>query len=111
MPQPTHAERLEDLERHMTDQTFQFSQFRDEVRMEFSAVRAEFAAVREEMRQQFAAAAGETRRLITESETETRHLMRMLHEDIIARFAALEDRWNGRTLSLSETKRGRRRKS
>ena len=53
MPQPTQAERLQYLERKMADHEFQFSQFRDEVRLEFSALRAEMRqlATRNEMQQ------------------------------------------------------------
>ena len=101
MPQPTQAERLEDLERKMADHEFQFSQFRDEVRVEFSALRAEMAQLptRNEMRQ-----------LITETNEETRHLMRVLHEDVISRFAVLEERWNGRSAPAASRRRPRKKR-
>jgi hypothetical protein len=69
----------------------QFVQFRTETRVEFSAVRREmregfnrvdleFAAVRQEIRQ---------------GDEETRRFMRVLHEDVIARIAALGDQPRG----------------
>ena len=96
MPQPTQAERLQFLERKMADHEFQFSQFRDEVRVEFSALRTE-------MRQ--LATRDEVQQLIAETNDETRHLMRVLHEDVISRFAVLEERWNGRPKSTSPKRR------
>ena len=96
MAQPTQAERLQYLERKMADHEFQFSQFRDEVRVEFSALRAEMRqlATRNEMQQ-----------LIAETNDETRHLMRVLHEDVISRFAVLEERWNGRPRPAASRRR------
>jgi len=100
MPQPTQAERLQYLERKMADHEFQFSQFRDEVRVEFSALRGEMRqlATRNEMQQ-----------LIAGTNEETRHLMRVLHEDVISRFAALEERWNGGP-GPAQSRRGLRKK-
>ena len=101
MPQPTQAERLEYLERKMADHEFQFLQFRDEVRVEFSALRAEMRqlATRDEMRQ-----------LIAETNDETRHLMRVLHEDVVSRFAVLEERWNGRPRPAASRRRLRKKR-
>jgi hypothetical protein len=109
MPQPTQAERLQHPERKMADQEFQFSQFRDEVRVELSALRAEtrqlatrnemqqlITETRSEMQQLIAETRDEMRQLIVETNDETRHLMRVLHEDVISRFAVLEERWNSR---------------
>ena len=90
MPQPTQAERLEHLERKMADHEFQFSQFRDEVRVEFSELRAQRC--------------GRCR------DDETRHLMRVLHEDVISRFAVLEERWNSRPRSAASRRRLRKKR-
>jgi hypothetical protein len=92
MPQPTQAERLEHLERKMADHEFQFSQFRDEVRVEFSALRVEM------------------RQLIADTNEETRHLMRVLHEVVISRFALLEERWNGRRGPAASRRRLRKKR-
>jgi uncharacterized UPF0160 family protein len=112
MPQPTQAERLEHLERKMADHEFQFLQFRDEVRVEFSAVRAEMRqlATRNEMQQLIAGTTDEMRQLIVETNDETRHLMRVLHEDVISRFAVLEERWNGRSGPAASRRRLRKKR-
>ena len=121
MPQPTQAERLEHLERKMADHEFQFSQFRDEVRVEFSALRAEMRqlptrdeiqqlATRDEMRQLITETKDEMRQLIAETNEETRHLMRVLHEDVISRFAVLEERWNGRPRPAASRRRLRKKR-
>jgi hypothetical protein len=103
MPQPTQAERLEDLERKMANHEFQFSQFRDEVRVEFSALRAEVRQLADETK-------NEMRQLIAETNEETRHLMRVLHEDVISRFAMLEERWNGRPGPAASRRRLRKKR-
>jgi len=103
MPQPTQAERLQYLERKMANHEFQFSQFRDEVRVEFSALRVE-------MRQLITATKDEMRQLIAETNEETRHLMRVLHEDVILRFAVLEERWNGRSAPAASPRRPRKKR-
>ena len=92
MPQLTQAERLQYLERKMADHEFQFSQFRDEVRVEFSALRTEM------------------RQLIAETNEETRHLMRVLHEDVVSRFAVLEERWNVRPGPAASRRRPRKKR-
>ena len=107
MPQPTQAERLQHLEQKMADQEFQFSQFRDEVRGELSALRAETRqlATKNEMQQLIAETRDEMRQLIAETNDETRHLMRVLHEDVISRFAVLEERWNSQPRPAASRRR------
>jgi hypothetical protein len=100
MSQPTQAERLQYPERKMADHEFQFSQSRDEVRLEFSALRAE-------MRQ--LATRNEMQPLIAETNDETRQLMRVLHEDVISRFGVLEERWNGRPRPASRRRLHKKR--
>ena len=56
----------------------QFLQFRAEMRQEFSAVRTEIQLVRSELREEIRA-----------GDEETRRFMRVLHEDVIARIAAI----------------------
>jgi hypothetical protein len=65
---------LSELPERVISLETQFLQFRTEVRDEFSAVRSEIQLVRSEMRQ---------------GDEETRRFMRVLHEDVIARIAAI----------------------
>ena len=77
--------RLEELPARIDDLTAQVSQLRLETRDEFSAVRTEMAAG-------FAAAAVRTDTL--EAKTDGLAVqMRVLHEDLIARIALLQERW------------------
>ena len=79
---------LEGLPDRVASLEVQIVQFRAEVR-------AEFSAVREEMRL-------EPRRDLREiraGDEETRLQMRVLHEEVIARFALLEEHLNGRKRS------------
>ena len=79
MTDPTLADRVRILEQRVEDLTtiparvasveLQIVQLRDEMRLGFSAVRQE----------------------IREGDQETRRYMRVLHEDVIARIAALGD--------------------
>ena len=72
--------RLEELPRRIDDLTLQVSQLRSEMRGEFSAVRTE---LRREIAEQGAASAGRDEVLGIQ--------MRMLHEDVISRFALLQE--------------------
>ena len=78
---------LEQLPARIDDLTSQISHLRTEMGGEFSAVRAEMAnlgvALRREMAEQGAASAGRDEALGIQ--------MRMLHEDVISRFALLQD--------------------
>ena len=88
-PQPIES-RVTSLERRMTeseqlpgridDLTSQVSQLRTEMRVEFSAVRVE---LRREIAEQGAASAARDEALGIQ--------MRMLHEDVISRFALLQE--------------------
>jgi archaellum component FlaC len=71
---------LEKLPERVTRVELQIVQLRSEMRDEFSAVRQEIRAGDEE-----------TRRQLTEQIEETRRYMRVLHEDVIGRFAALQE--------------------
>jgi len=92
MPSPPVARRVEILEEKVDALTqlparvgaieTQLVALRTEVRTGFAGVREEFAAVREEMR------AGDE---------ETRRQMRILHEDLIARLALLQEGIDGST--------------
>jgi phage host-nuclease inhibitor protein Gam len=74
----TRVTKLEELPTRIDDLTSQVSQLRTEMRDEFSAVRSEMAA-------RFASAEGKTDGLATQ--------MRLLHEDVIARIALLQEGW------------------
>ena len=102
---------LEQLPARIDDLTSQVSQLRTEMRGEFSAVRAEAAdlgaalrtemsdlgvALRREIAEQGAASAARDEALGIQ--------MRVLHEDVISRFALLEERWP------AQPKRKRRKK-
>ena len=65
-------ERVGRLEMQVTELTDQFVQFREEVRGEFSATRETL------------------RREIRAGDDETRQLMRILHEDLVARIALID---------------------
>ena len=65
-------ERVGKLETRVTELTDQFVQFREEVRGEFSATRETL------------------RREIRAGDDETRQLMRILHEDLVARIALID---------------------
>jgi hypothetical protein len=102
MPPQTGVSRLDDLEKRVTrleelpacidDLTLQVSQLRAEMRDEFSAVRSEmaagFAALEARLGAKFEA------RLEASLEAKTDGLatqMRILHEDVIARIALLQE--------------------
>ena len=114
MTEPTRADRVAILEKKVEDLAslparvagveLQIVQLRDEMRLGFSAVRQEIRQgddrVREDLRAEMRELRGELRsemqRLreelradIREGDQETRRYMRVLHEDVIARIAAL----------------------
>ena len=68
-------ESLEGLPDRVASLESQISQFREEVRVEFSAMRGEMRT----------------------GDEETRRQMRVLHEDVISRIALLDENLNGRT--------------
>ena len=86
---------LEELPARIVDLTSQVSQLRTEMRDEFSAVRhemrTEFSAVRHEMRTELAAVRHEMAEQIGGLATQ----MRVLHEDVIGRFALLQEGLSG----------------
>ena len=84
---------LEQLPGRIDDLTLQVSQLRSEMRGEFSAVRAE---LRSEIAEQGAASAGRDEALGIQ--------MRMLHEDVISRFALLQEGQSARRKRKSRKK-------
>ena len=88
MPQPPLARRVEILEEkvgalerlpgRMDALELQIMQFREEVRVEFSAIRQEAAASMDALRAE-----------MRDGDEETRRYMRVLHEDVISRIALL----------------------
>jgi hypothetical protein len=73
----------------------QIVQLRDELHAGFSAVRQEMAVMRDDLRSELKSTAvslhAEIRAEIRSGDEETRRYMRVLHEDIITRIAALSD--------------------
>ena len=98
MPPQTLANRVAILENKMpsleglldrvASLEVQISQFRAEVRMEFSAVREEMGDLGKTLRSEIRA-----------GDEETRREMRVLHEEVIARIALLDEHLNGRKRS------------
>ena len=80
------VERLETLAARMAAVELQILQLRDEMRTEFSAVRRELTSL---FRAELQTNADSLRAEIREGDEETRRFMRVLHEDVIARIAAL----------------------
>ena len=128
MPQQTLANRVESLERRMdgleglSDRVasleLQISQFREEVRLEFSAVRDEISdlgktlrdgmhsgmdslakTLRDEWHDEMNSLADTLRGEIRAGDEETRRQMRVLHEDVISRLALLDEHLNGKRRS------------
>ena len=99
MTEPTLTDRVTILERKVEDLAslparmaaveLQIVQLRDEMRSEFSAVREEIATVRIDLRAEIQSTAKSLRAEIREGDEETRRYMRVLHEDVMARIAAL----------------------
>jgi len=83
-------EGLQGLPDRVTSLELQISQFRGEVRVEFSALREEIRTQLDEVR-------GELRGEIRAGDEETRRQMRVLHEDVISRIALLGEQFNGPT--------------
>jgi len=79
-------ERVGTLETQVTAVVVQVAEFRKEVRGEFSDVRGEIARFREEVRAEFVA----VRKEIKDGDDETRRLMRVLHEDLVARISLID---------------------
>ena len=101
MPPQTLAAKVESLERRVTNLEMlpermdrmesQIVQLRTEMRDGFSAVRAEIRAVDEVLRSEIRAVDEALRSEIRAGDEETRHLMRVLHEKVIGRFALLDE--------------------
>jgi hypothetical protein len=85
------VERLETLPARVAAVESQILQLRDEMRSEFSAIRREFDALRIDLRADLQSTAASLRAEIREGDEETRRFVRVLHEDVIARIAALSD--------------------
>ena len=85
------VEQLETLPARMAAVELQILRLRDEMHGEFSAVREEIGMLRIELRSEFQSTAESLRAEIREGDEETRRYMRVLHEDVIARIAALGD--------------------
>jgi hypothetical protein len=101
------VELLERLPARIEALELQFLQFRDEVRVEFSAtrdglrreigslrgemggLRGEMGGVRDELRAEIQGLEKRLDALISEGDEETRRYMRVLHEDVIARIATI----------------------
>ena len=92
--------KLERLPEQVDRVESQIVQLRTEIRDEFSAVRAE---LRGEIRVTADAIKQELREEIRGGDEETRRLMRVLHEEVISRFALLEE---GRPPRGSRKRRG-----
>jgi hypothetical protein len=80
---------LSELPERVASLETQFLEFRAEVREEFSAVRTEIQLVRSELRDEIRTTAEGLRGEIRAGDEETRRFMRVLHEDVIARIAAI----------------------
>jgi hypothetical protein len=93
------VEQLETLPARVAAVELQILLLRDEARGEFSAVRQEIVTLRAELRHEFRHelhlglqnTAELLRAEIRQGDEETRRYMRVLHEDVIARIAALGD--------------------
>ena len=84
------VEQLETLPARMAAVELQILQLRDEMRSEFSAVRRELTGLfRAELHTNIDSLRAEIRAEIRQGDEETRRYMRVLHEDVIARIAAL----------------------
>ena len=97
------VESLEKLPQRMDSLELQFVQFREEVRVEFSATRAEIRAGDERTRT-------DLRAEIRAGDEETRTYMRVLHEEVLSRIALLDEHRNGSAPSRQPLKTARRRK-
>jgi hypothetical protein len=90
---------LEALPAQVANLVTQFSQFREDVAGEFSAVRQELrgelavqcAGLRAELRAEMAQRGEALRCEIREGDEETRRYMRVLHEDVIERLQRIEE--------------------
>jgi hypothetical protein len=74
----------------------EFLQFKDETRREFAAIRAEMKEMRTDLIARIEA-----------GDQETRSQMRLLHEEVIARFVLLHEGLNGRRKKSARAKKRR----
>jgi len=86
---------LESLPERMTALESQFLQLLGEMRAEFSAVRSELRAgvddAKDTLRKEIRAGDEETRRVLREEIGDLRTHMHVLHEDLIARLALIQE--------------------
>ena len=101
------VETLEKLPERMHSLELQFLQFREEVRAEFSATRAELRA---EIRAGDEKIRTDLRAEIRAGDEETRTYMRVLHEEVLARIALLDEHVNVSPRFRRPSKAARRRK-
>jgi len=104
------VERLEKLPERMDSLELQFVQFREEVRVEFSAMRGEFSTIRAEIRAGDEQTRVDLRAEIRAGDEETRTYMRVLHEEVLSRIALLDEHRNGSARFRPPLKTARRRK-
>ena len=78
------VELLEALPARVTAVELQLVQLRGEMHVEFSAIRAEMATGLDALRDQL-------RDEIRSGDTETRRYMRVLHEEVVARIATIQE--------------------
>lgn len=96
----TRVTGLEELPARMDRLESQIVELREENRVEHSAIRTEIQSVHEEMRAMHAALRAEMQSLISqlkEQDDRQDRLTRVLHEDLIARIAALGEALPKRT--------------
>ena len=123
MRQQTLASRVEILERkvegleglpdRVASLESQIVQFREDVRVEFSALRQEMRthldtlrdSLRAEIRAGDEATRNELRAEIRAGDEETRRHMRVLHEEVISRIALLNEHFNGQPSGRARTRR------
>jgi cell division protein FtsB len=106
------VENLEILPDRVTALEVQISEFRAEVRAEFSATRTELRqemrALNEETRAEMRALNDQTRADMHALNDETRTQMRMLHEEILSRFALLDEHLGQKRMPRARAPKTRR---
>jgi uncharacterized alpha-E superfamily protein len=101
MPERSLQERIESLEHNVeaietlsarvTAVELQIVQLRDEMRHEFTATREEIRAGDERVRTDLRAEINSLRAEMRDGDQETRRYMRVLHEEVIARIALIQE--------------------
>ena len=82
-------EQFNELSLQFNELALQFSQLRTDVRADISAVRSEMAGMRSELRGEMAEMRTDLTAAIVAGDDRVLTQMRVLHEDVIARFALL----------------------